>query len=83
MEEAPVAVYLAEAEADSAAQPEEAPVASPIDDIAAPVVSVAYQTPDQPQPHPEKRERRSLLGGLFHRDDISHMDGTTLAINLL
>ena len=84
MEEAPVAVYLAETEADSTAQPEEAPVASPIDDIAAPMVSVAYSpTPSEPKAEAPKRERRSLLGGLFHRDDISHMDGTTLAINLL
>ncbi len=83
MEEAPVAVYLAEAEADSAAQPEEAPEASPIDVIAQPVVSVAYQAPDQPQPQPEKRERRSLLRELLHRSEPSMMEGTTLAINLL
>ena len=55
----------------------------PIDSIAAPVTGIAQAPqPSNPQPAP-KKERRSFLSGLFHRDDYSRMDGTMLAFNLL
>ena len=61
------------------AQVEEQP-ADGVDVIAAPIVSVGA-TAEEPAVE-RKPKRESILKRLFHRDDISKMDGTMLAFNL-
>ena len=62
------------------AQAEEQP-ANDVDVIVAPIVSVGATAKEPAVERKPKRE--SILKRLFHRDDISKMDGNMLAFNLL
>lgn len=52
-----------------------------VEEIAAPVVSVAYAEP-QPQPQ-EPARRRNILSGLFRQPEADEMTGTVLAFRIL
>ena len=77
----PVVEELLAEEVESKEEPVQEVEKFAVEEIAAPVVSVAYAEP-QPQPQ-EPSRRRNILSSLFRQPEADEMTGTVLAFRIL
>lgn len=75
-------------EVESTGNPAPAMEENTADDVATPVVSVAYNETPAVEPQPQEQEqaksrRRSILGSLFRQPETDDMTGTVLAFRII